>query len=196
VQDLVEHHVRVRECVACNEGSVDRYCRGFEVRFDGLEVVSSRRLFVLRVGFVAVVVEEGLDEERAPCAISAFKSAFHPCQEVDRHTIGDDIANHIHEVLLLFVRAVILSQQPGKMSEDGIALRQDLAVELHDWDVGGGVQMGDFALFVFWVFVEGVAHVGVRYGGIFPEEANDSVGKRRRSVEVLSSGKKDRNWLL
>lgn len=81
------------------------------------------------------------------------------------------------------------------MPEDGIALRQDLAVELHDWDVGGGVQMGDFALFVFWVFVEGVAHVGVRYGGIFPEEANDSVGKRR-SVEVWSSGKKDRNWLL
>ncbi len=79
MQDLVEHHIRVRECVACNEGPVDRYCRGCEVRFDGLEVVSSRRLFVLRVGFVAVVVEEGLDEEGAPCAISAFKSAFDPC---------------------------------------------------------------------------------------------------------------------
>ncbi len=115
---------------------------------------------------------------------------------MNKHTINDDIANHIHEILLLFVRAVVLSQQPREVSEDGVALRQDLAVELDDGDFGGGVQRGDFALFVFWVFVEGVAHVGVRYGGIFPEEANDSVGKRRRSVEVLSSGKKDRNWLL
>ena len=82
MQDLVEHHIRVREGVACHERSMDRYWRGFEVRFDGLEVVGSRRLFVLRVGFVAVVVEEGLDEEGTPCAISAStspKPTFGPC---------------------------------------------------------------------------------------------------------------------
>lgn len=71
------------------------------------------------------------------------------------------------------------------MSEHGIALRQDLAVELDDGNVGGGVQMGDFALFVFGVFLEGVAHVGVGYFGIFPEEADDSVEKKSRSVKVL-----------
>lgn len=37
------------------------------MRFHGLEVVGSRGLLVLGVGLVLVVVEEGLDEEGAPC---------------------------------------------------------------------------------------------------------------------------------
>lgn len=106
------------------------------MRFDSLEVVGACGFFVLRVGFVAVVVEEGCDEERTPCTTSASP----PYQEeVDRHTISDDIANHIREILLLFVRPVVLSQQPRKVSEDGVALRQNLAVELDDRDVGGWV---------------------------------------------------------
>lgn len=176
MQDLVEHHVRIRERVAGHERAVACYRRGLEVRFEGLEIVGSRGLLVLGVGRVAVVVEEGLDEEGAPwtALVSPFPSLLGG-GGVGRHTIGDDIADHIHEILLLLVRAIILAQQPREMSEDGIALRQDLAVELDDGDIGGGVQRGDFALLVFGVFVEGVAHVGVGYFGIFPEEADDSV---------------------
>lgn len=77
------------------------------------------------------------------------------------------------------------------MSEHGIALRQDLAVELDDGDFGEGVQGGDLALLVFGVFIERVAHVRVGYFGIFPEEADDSVGGRSRSVEVFCSGRED-----
>ncbi len=45
--------------------------------------------------------------------------------------------------------------------------------------------MGDLALFVFGVFFERVAHVGVGYFGILPQETNDSVGGKGGSVEVL-----------
>ena len=61
------------------------------------------------------------------------------------------------------------------MSQDRIALCENLAVEFDDGDLGGRVHSCDFGFLVFRVFVEAVADVGVGDPCIFPKEADGSV---------------------
>lgn len=109
MQELVERHVRVRERVTGRERAVECHGRGFEMGFDGLEVVRLGGLLVLWIGSVFVVAEEGGDEQGAPCSalVSPFLSLLGWGGR--RRTVSDDITDYVDEVLFLFVRAVVFS---------------------------------------------------------------------------------------
>ena len=51
-------------------------------------------------------------------------------------TISDYIANHIDEIFLVLGLAIVFPEQSSEMSQDGVGLGEDLAVELYDGNVG------------------------------------------------------------
>lgn len=80
---------------------------------------------------------------------------------MDRLTVDSDVAHGVSPVLLLVRLAIIGAQLACEAAEDGIALRQDLAVQLDDWDGGERIQLRDLCAFVRGVLVEAVACVVV-----------------------------------
>lgn len=81
-------------------------------------------------------------------------------------TVRGQVAHGIGPVLLIFTLAVILAQLTGKMPQDGIALDEDLVIELDDGYRGSWVHVGDLRLLVLWIFLEGVSNVFVGDPGI------------------------------
>ena len=86
-----------------------------------LEVVGLCGLLVFGVGCLLVGTEEGGYEKGAPFAalvflLFPFDRAFHNESqskiEVERvvHTINNDIANHIHEILLVLTVPIVLPE--------------------------------------------------------------------------------------
>ena len=74
-------------------------------------------------------------------------------------TVDSDITHGIGPVFLLLCLAFVCAELAGKVSDHGIALRQNLTVEFDDGDCSEGVELCDLGLFVFWVLVKVVADV-------------------------------------
>lgn len=81
-------------------------------------------------------------------------------------TVNSDIAHGIRPIPLVLRHAIILPQQAGEVAQDGVALRQDLPVQLDDGDAARGVELLDGGVFGLGVFFEGVAHVFVGDAGV------------------------------
>ena len=71
------------------------------------------------------------------------------------------------------------------MPENGIALRQDPAVQLNDGDVGRRVHLRDASLLVLWVLFKAIARVVVGDAGIFPHETNNLPAASGLEIEVM-----------
>lgn len=74
------------------------------------------------------------------------------------------------------------------MSQDSIALRQNLAVEFDHRDIARGVQFGNLGLLDFWEFLEAVAHIFVGDTGVFPQQTDHLPAAARFEVEVMEGG--------
>lgn len=125
----------------------------------------------------------------ALCVVVLENSPFFACRrEQDarrQRTIRSNIAHGIGPVLVLLVRALVFPQLPGEMPDDGVRLRQDAAVELHDGYGVEGVHLLELGLFEARVLVKAVAHVGVGDTGVLPEKADDLTAALAGEVEVV-----------
>ena len=110
------------------------------------------------------------------CVVRVGKS-HQDREECHSRTVAGDITHRIRPVLLVFRLPFILAQLTGEMAQDGIALRQDLAVQLDDGDVACRVEFGNFGLFYFGELVEAVADVFVGYAGVL--SSVDGVSERK-----------------
>ena len=71
------------------------------------------------------------------------------------------------------------------MSQNRVALCQDLAIELDDGDIGCRVHLCNTSFLVLGVFLKAVPGVVVGYSGIFPKQANDLAAAAGLEVEVV-----------
>lgn len=105
-----------------------------------------------------------------------------------RLTVGPDITNHIGQILLLLGLAVILSQLACEVTQDGVALRQNLSIELDDREGRRRVLLSDDSLLVLGVFVKAITDVGVGDAGVFPHETDDLATATGGKVQVMDCG--------
>ena len=104
------------------------------------------------------------------------------------HTVDSDIAHGISPVFLILRLSVILAQLPGKMPQDSVALRQDLAVQFDHGDRGRGVHLLDPRLLVLRVFLEAIADIFVGDAGVFPKQAHDLAAAPGGKIKIMNHG--------
>jgi hypothetical protein len=147
MHNLIQDDVRIREPLPNHKRPARSKVARLQMLLHSREEI--RALFLAVGGVFGFFVggKEGGYKKSAPCRVSALY--FLPCAphhaDADRaakgeHTVDDDVANLVCEILLLVCRAVVCSaEQPRHVSQDRVALRQDLSVEFDDGDRGRGV---------------------------------------------------------
>ena len=103
-------------------------------------------------------------------------------------TVNNNITHGIGPIPLLLRPPIILPQQSGKVSRDGMTLRQDPTIEFDDGDFPHRVQLRDLRPLGLRPLFERVPHIFVRDAGIFPQKTNHLAASARLHVEIVNCG--------
>jgi hypothetical protein len=138
------------------------------VCFDSFQEPISVTLLMLWIINLLVVREECRNEKCSPLEIDQHLS-FIFLQTI--LTINDDIADSVGPVFFILSFAIICTQLPAPMSEDRIALGENLSSRhLNDWNVACWVHLCNRTLaLVFWPLVECITDILVRCASILRE---------------------------